>query len=45
MNVVVMSAHKVVLCYQSFGGNPYKHGALKVVFQYCGTVGVSVGCT
>ena len=27
------------------GGSFDKHGALKVVCRYCGTVGLSVGCT
>ena len=42
---MVMFAHEVVLCFHPYRGNPYKHGVLTVVFQYCTTVGVGVACT
>ena len=45
VQVAVMSAHEVVLCFHPYRGNPYKHGALTVVFQFCTTVGVGVACT
>ena len=40
-----MCGHEVVLCDHPYRENPYKNGALTVLFQYCDKVGVGDGGT